>query len=118
MTAFDLPSSPRLLLDATLTPVQGSRFQPTGFPDVGPGVYTLPNGDDQLLVESAQSVANRLEAACWDEAAMDLVAPLRGLPYVRVNDAEGRLLLRYDDGIQVGTHPAEVLEDCRELFGR
>lgn len=92
MTAFDLPSSPRLLLDATLTPVQGSRFQPTGFPDVGPGVYTLPNGDDQLLVESAQSVANRLEAACWDEAAMDLVAPLRGLPYVRVNDAEGRLL--------------------------
>jgi CRISPR-associated protein Csb1 len=92
MTTFDLPDAPRLLLSAVLTPVQGSRFQPTGFPDVGPGVYTLPNGDEHLLVESAQSVANRLESACWDESAADLVAPLQGLPYVRVNDVEGRLL--------------------------
>ena len=37
-----------------------------------------------LLVESAQSMANRLEAVCWDEAAQDLAAPLRGLSYVRV----------------------------------
>ena len=42
-----------------------------------------------LLVESAQSMANRLEAVCWDEAAIgqeddDLVAPLQGLSYVRV----------------------------------
>ncbi len=92
MTAFDLPDAPRLLLDATLTPAQGSRFQPTGFPDVGPGVYTLPDGTEHLLVESAQSVANRLEAACWDETAADLVEPLRGLPYVRVDDVEGRFL--------------------------
>jgi len=92
MSTFDLPDAPRLLLHAALTPVQGSRFQPTGFPDVGPGVYTLPNGDEHLLVESAQSVANRLESACWDDSAADLVEPLRGLPYVRVNDLEGRLL--------------------------
>ncbi len=89
MTEFDLPAAPRLLLHAALTPVQGTRFQPTGFPDIGAAVYTLPNGDEHLLVESAQSVANRLESACWDEAKGDLVAPLAGLPYVTVNDASG-----------------------------
>lgn len=92
MTTFDLPSSPRLLLQADLAPVQGTRFQPTGFPDVGAGVYTLPNGKEQLLVESPQSVANRLEAACWDDATNDLVGSLTGLPYVRVNGANGELL--------------------------
>ena len=92
MTTFDLPLSPRLLLQAELTPIQGTRFQPTGFPDVGAGVYTLPNGKEHLLVESAQSVANRLEATCWDDAENDLVAPLRGLSYVRINDADGALL--------------------------
>ena len=92
MTTFDLPPSPRLLLQAELSPIQGTRFQPTGFPDVGAGVYTLPNGKEQLLVESAQSVANRLEAACWDESVNDLIAPLRGLSYVRVDDSEGQIL--------------------------
>ncbi len=92
MTTFPLPSSPRLLLRAELAPVQGTRFQPTGFPDVGAAVYTLPSGKEHLLVESAQSVANRLEEVCWDEAAQDLVAPLRGLPYVRVNGSDGELL--------------------------
>jgi len=37
-----------------------------------------------LLVESAQSMANRLEAVCWDEVADDWVEPLRGLPIVKV----------------------------------
>lgn len=92
MTTFDLPSAPRLLLETELTPVQGARFQPTGFPDVGAGVYTLPNGKEQLLVESAQSVANRLEAVCWDETEGDLVADLTGLSYVRVVGSDGELL--------------------------
>jgi len=30
-------------------------------------------------------------------------------------DARGREVMRYDD-VSVGTHPAEVLEDCRALF--
>lgn len=92
MITFDLPVAPRLLLQAELSPVQGSRFQPTGFPDVGAAVYTLPNGREQLLVESVQSVANRLESACWDEAENDLVAPLKGISYVRVNGIDGELL--------------------------
>lgn len=76
-----LQASPRMLIEADLKPVQGERFQPTGFPDLGAATYRLPDGTEMLLVESAQSMANRLEAVCWDEAAQDLVQPLRGLPY-------------------------------------
>jgi CRISPR-associated protein Csb1 len=80
--------APRILLEAELRPVQGERFQPTGFPDLGPAVYRLPDGTSKLLVESPQSMANRLEAVCWDERAEDLVEELRGLPYVRVDLGE------------------------------
>ena len=67
--AFDaLTKEPRLLLEAKLKPVQGDRFQPTGFADLGPARYTLPDGTEMLLVESAQSGANRMELACWDRA--------------------------------------------------
>lgn len=75
---------PRALVEVELKPVQGLRFQPTGFPDLGPARFESPDGTAFLLVESAQSMANRLEAVCWDDAAGDLVEPLRGLPYVRV----------------------------------
>lgn len=88
---FDLPAAPRLLIEADLRPIQGTRFQPTGFPDLGAGTYELPDGTEVLLVESAQSVANRLEAVCWDPVARDLVAPLRGLPYVVV-EKDGEVL--------------------------
>lgn len=84
-----LDDQPRLLLEAPLQPVQGSRFQPTGFPDIGAATYDGPDGEKYLLVESAQSMANRLEAVCWDESAQDLVSPLQGLPYVAVVDAAG-----------------------------
>lgn len=77
-----LTSEPRLLLDVLLRPLQGSRFQPTGFPDLGAATYEH-NKIKMLLVESAQSMANRLEAVCWDEATDDLVGPLQGLPYVK-----------------------------------
>jgi peroxiredoxin len=32
-------------------------------------------------------------------------------------DADGELLLEYVDSIDVGEHPAKVLEDCEALFG-
>ncbi|NWG12450.1 MAG: type I-U CRISPR-associated protein Cas7 [Acidobacteria bacterium] len=83
---------PRLLMEADLRPLQGSRFQPTGFADLGAARYTLPDGTEMLLVESAQSVANRMELVCWDEATADLIAPLRGLPYLRVNRRDGHML--------------------------
>ena len=66
----------------------GTRIQPTGFPDLGPAVYDAPDGKDgtipMLLVESAQSMANRLEAVCWDEATDDIAPELKGLPFVKV----------------------------------
>ena len=88
LTALD--DAPRLLLEAKLEPLQGTRFQPTGFPNLGPAVYDSPDGQGRtVLVESAQSMANRLEAVCWDDIADDWVAPLRGLPYVSVEDSNG-----------------------------
>lgn len=90
---FDaLNNQPRLLIEADLQPVQGSRFQPTGFPDLGAAEYDGPDGRRMLLVESAQSMANRLEEVCWDKVADNWVAPLQGLPLVRVMDSAGRPL--------------------------
>ena len=85
-----LKDVPRLLLEAELKPLQGERFQPTGFADLGPARYTLADGTEMLLVESAQSVANRMELACWDEAEEDLIKELSGLPYLQVTLPDGR----------------------------
>jgi CRISPR-associated protein Csb1 len=75
---------PRLLLRQELRPLQTPRFQPTGFADLGAAVYDTPAGKRMLLVESAQSVANRLEATCLDGSGPDIAPELAGLPYVRV----------------------------------
>lgn len=82
-----LKDAPRLLMEAQLKPLQGNRFQPTGFADLGPARYTLPNRTEMLLVESAQSVANRMELACWDAGAQNLITGLHGLPYIKIVDA-------------------------------
>lgn len=87
-----LQETPRLLIEADLQPLQGTRFQPTGFPDLGAARYQGPDGTEMLLVESAQSVANRLEAVCWDEVADDWIAPLRGIPVVKVWDCNNNPL--------------------------
>jgi CRISPR-associated protein Csb1 len=92
MNITPLANESRLLVEARLKPIQGSRFQPTGFPDLGPAAYTLPDGTPMLLVESAQSMANRLEAVCWDANANDWVEPLKGLPFVQVKDKAGKPL--------------------------
>ena len=83
-----LTGQPRLLMEARLKPVQGTRFQPTGFPDLGAAVYDAPgengNSAQMVLVESAQSVANRLESVCWDNATASLYSAVEGMPYVSV----------------------------------
>jgi CRISPR-associated protein Csb1 len=81
---LDLKDAPRLLLEVGLKPAQGERFQPTGFADLGAAQYTTPSNQKMLLVESAQSVANRLERAVLDADGVDLQSELTGLPYVRV----------------------------------
>lgn len=84
-----LKGSPRVLIEADLKPIAGHRFQPTGFPDLGPATYDAPDGKGgtvaTLLVESAQSMANRLEAVCWDEGKDEIAPELKGLPYISVN---------------------------------
>ena len=87
-----LQETPRLLIEAELQPLQGTRFQPTGFPNLGAATYQTPDGTDMPLVEFAQSIANRLEAVCWDEVADDWVTPLRGLPLVKVVDKKSPVL--------------------------
>lgn len=86
MNLSQLASTPRLLITATLKPVLGTRFQPTGFPDLGAAAYKTADGQSMLLVESAQSMANRLEAVAWDTVGNDWVPPLKGLPLVAVVD--------------------------------
>ncbi len=86
-----LTNESRLLFEVPLRPVQGTRFQPTGFPDVGAADYQA-NGTRMVLVESAQSMANRLEEVCWDKATESMQPSLQGLPYVAVNDVAGKLL--------------------------
>ncbi len=84
-----LKKKPRLLMEVELTPVQGHRFQPTGFSDLGPAEYTAPDGTTMLLVESTQSMANRLENVCWDDKEDDLIEVLEGLPYIHVELDDG-----------------------------
>ncbi|RZS44715.1 CRISPR-associated protein Csb1 [Herbihabitans rhizosphaerae] len=77
----------RLVYEAELTPIIGSIFQPTGFPDIGTATFTRYQDGDKvpsLLVESVQSMANRLEGTAWDDAANAPVAEVAGLPWVRV----------------------------------
>lgn len=78
-----LASSPRLLFSIPLRPVQGQRFQPTGFPGLGAATFQTTAGLN-LLVESAQSMANRLESVVWDEALQSPVPALDGVSHVRV----------------------------------
>jgi CRISPR-associated protein Csb1 len=82
-------SEARRVLVVELRPLVGQRFQPTGFPDLGAATF---DDGQSLLVESPQSMANRLEATTWDEAARDQVTELAMLPYVRIVDADGGFL--------------------------
>ena len=84
MTAY------RTVLEADLTPIAGSLIQPTGFPDLGAAEF----GDNRLLVESAQSMANWLESTTWDTATNDQIPELAdaGIPYVKVVDPQGAFL--------------------------
>jgi CRISPR-associated protein Csb1 len=74
----------RLLMTIPLKPLQGVRFQPTGFPSLGAATYQTKDGPN-LLVESAQSMANRLETTCWDLATNKPIDQVNGISHVTVN---------------------------------
>ena len=95
-----LDTGSRLLVEAELKVATGGggRFQPTGFPDLGPALYKGVRSSidpdkakrhrtetvDMLLVESVQSMANRLEEVCLQ--GEDYNSDCQGIPYVRVLD--------------------------------
>ena len=82
----------RVLISAELHVANGSFFQPTGFPDIGACVYTDGAGRRRCLVESEQSMANRLEAVCMQAPGV-WRPPMAGrLPVIRVKDRKNRLL--------------------------
>lgn len=97
---FDIDKIGRLFVEATLKVegFGGGRFQPTNFPDLGPALYRGADGKQWLLVESPQSMANRMEKVCWIDGGdpSDRVGryndDCRGIPYVLAVDADNRPL--------------------------
>lgn len=88
----ELLQQDRVLISAELHLANGSFFQPTGFPDIGACVYTDGTGKRRCLVESEQSMANRLEAVCMKSPGV-WREPFAGrLPVIRVEDKRSRLL--------------------------
>jgi CRISPR-associated protein Csb1 len=95
-----LDSASRLLVEAELKVATGGggRFQPTGFPDLGPALYRGADGANWLIVESPQSMANRLERVCWVDGDGDTDRVGRyndacqGIPYVQATDSDNKPL--------------------------
>ncbi len=125
MNFESLKRTPRLLVSVELAPLQGTRFQPTGFPDIGAATYDAPDGKKMLLVESTQSMANRMEAACWDSARDKPTQPLEGLPFVAVNDQDGKPLTnsiveahRINSAYILNATDSEIDKVFTEKFGK
>lgn len=81
----------RVTITASLEPTNGRFIQPTGFPDIGACIYRDRDGRRWCLVESEQSMANRLEAVCMKAPGV-WVDELKGLPVIAVYDQNGGLL--------------------------
>ncbi len=77
-----LIEEPRLLMDVKLKPTQGDRFQPTGFPEIGAAEFQRPDGTRMVLVESAQSMANRLESTIIGADGYNVIESLKGISYI------------------------------------
>ncbi len=86
----------RTVIQCDLEPVAGSRFQPTGFPDLGAAVFDRPNGNGvqrSLLVESAQSMAHHLAGTLWDSGADEPIELIADLPWIKVVAADDQRYL-------------------------
>jgi len=81
----------RVVIRAALDLANGRFLQPTGFPDIDACLYRDKEGRRWCLVESEQSMANRLEAVCMRSPGV-WVDDLKGLPVVAVKNKAGDLL--------------------------
>jgi len=81
----------RIVITAGLDLANGHFLQPTGFPDIDACIYRDQAGRRWCLVESEQSMSNRLEAVCMRSPGV-WVKDLEGLPLVAVRNRAGALL--------------------------
>jgi len=81
----------RVVITAPLKLTNGHFLQPTGFPDIDACIYRDPEGRRWCLVESEQSMSNRLEAVCMKSRGI-WVDDLKGLPLIVVKNKAGDLL--------------------------
>lgn len=85
----------RLVVRVRWQPLQSDRFQPTNFPNLGAAEYVRPGGKSDtrvVVVESPQSMTNRLESLSWDTLRESPTGPFVGLPYVEVLRKTGQHL--------------------------
>lgn len=94
----------RLLLEVDLKPRQGTRIQPTGYPDLGPQEYRLYDDTSVLLVESPQSMANRLEDVCLNHKRDGFVEALDGIPMIKVTAGGKALTNSVDEAHRASSH--------------
>jgi CRISPR-associated protein Csb1 len=80
-----------VVITASLELANGRFLQPTGFPDIGSCIYRDKEGRRWCLVESEQSMSNRLEAVCMRDPGV-WIDELSGLPIIAVRDPGGDLL--------------------------
>lgn len=118
-----LDPSTRLLFTIPLRPLQGGRFQPTGFPNLGAATYTNAEGVPCVLVESPQSMANRLELTCWNAETNELVPALSGVSHVTVRRKEKFLTdsvlepHRINSPYMLESKKSELLESLKKDLG-
>src|SRR5579884_1326297 len=80
-----------VVFTADLEIANGRYIQPTGFPDIGAALYRDAQGQRWCLVESEQSMTNRLEAVSMKSPGI-WVDDLKGLPVLAVRSPEESLL--------------------------
>ncbi len=120
----------RILVEADLEPVQGNRFQSTGYPNRGIGEFRLPNGTTNILVDSEQAMANWLEKTTLTPDETEFVGELKGISMIKVADENGKPLTNsVREGHRIASpyilgHPkpngpiAEVFKECDKEFKR
>ncbi|MBA2320103.1 MAG: redoxin domain-containing protein [Deltaproteobacteria bacterium] len=90
------------------------------------GVTIVAVGFDSPVVNSEWAEEESFQFDLWTDGDRQLAtyydavdSPLQARPdrVTKVLDADGVLVLEYVESVIVGTHPDDVLEDCRALFG-
>lgn len=80
-----------ICITARLVTKDGKPYiQPTGFPDIGACIFKDAEGQLRCLVESEQSMANRLEAVCMRDAGEWVEPWSSALPLIEVVNDEGK----------------------------